>query len=241
MRGIAAAAACVLAGAQAWAQTEIIDGAADAGTGPDMVLVSGGYDASSLYLAVEFDTMTFDAMADGFLIGLDADSNPMTGVAEPAFFPIGGEFSVYYNSAFSTSIVRVYDAVATVVIATAPVSFIGDRAEVVVPLATLGGDDGVMGFGAVSGVPLDAEFIEPFDYAPDFVLGMPLVDQTSPIAEHCPADLAEPFGQLDFSDVVAFLTAFAAMDPAADLAAPAGQWDFSDVVAFLGAFGAGCP
>ena len=55
------------------------------------------------------------------------------------------------------------------------------------------------------------------------------------------ADLAEPFDVLDFSDVVAFLTAFGAMDPDADLAAPAGVFDFSDVVAFLGAFGAGCP
>ncbi len=55
------------------------------------------------------------------------------------------------------------------------------------------------------------------------------------------ADLAEPFDQLDFSDVVAFLTAFATMQPEADLAAPIGQFDFSDVVAFLAAFGAGCP
>jgi len=55
------------------------------------------------------------------------------------------------------------------------------------------------------------------------------------------ADLAEPFDQLDFSDVVAFLTAFGAMAPEADLALPFGSFDFSDVVAFLGAFGAGCP
>lgn len=55
------------------------------------------------------------------------------------------------------------------------------------------------------------------------------------------ADLAEPFDSLDFSDVVAFLTAFGSMDPAADLAPPTGVFDFSDVVAFLGAFGAGCP
>ncbi len=55
------------------------------------------------------------------------------------------------------------------------------------------------------------------------------------------ADLAEPLGLLDFSDVVAFLSAFAAMDSAADLAEPFGSFDFSDVVAFLGAFGAGCP
>jgi len=55
------------------------------------------------------------------------------------------------------------------------------------------------------------------------------------------ADLAEPFGQLDFTDVTTFLVAFGAMAPEADLAAPIGQWDFSDVTAFLGLFGAGCP
>lgn len=55
------------------------------------------------------------------------------------------------------------------------------------------------------------------------------------------ADLAEPIGSLDFSDVVAFLSAFGAMDPAADLAPPFGSFDFSDVAAFLSAFGAGCP
>ncbi|MEZ6242524.1 MAG: GC-type dockerin domain-anchored protein [Phycisphaerales bacterium] len=55
------------------------------------------------------------------------------------------------------------------------------------------------------------------------------------------ADLAEPYDQLDFSDVVSFLTAFGTMAPEADIAAPFGQWDFSDVVEFLTAFGMGCP
>ncbi len=55
------------------------------------------------------------------------------------------------------------------------------------------------------------------------------------------ADLAEPLGTLDFSDVLAFLTAFAASDAAADLAEPVGVFDFSDVLAFLTAFAAGCP
>ncbi len=57
----------------------------------------------------------------------------------------------------------------------------------------------------------------------------------------CVADLAEPFGSLDFSDVAAFLTAFGTMSGEADLAAPFGVFDFSDVGAFLTAFGAGCP
>ncbi|MFI4897470.1 MAG: GC-type dockerin domain-anchored protein [Phycisphaerales bacterium JB059] len=55
------------------------------------------------------------------------------------------------------------------------------------------------------------------------------------------ADLAEPFGVLDFSDVVAFLGAFDGMQSEADLAEPFGTFDFSDVVAFLGAFAGGCP
>ncbi len=56
-----------------------------------------------------------------------------------------------------------------------------------------------------------------------------------------PTDLAEPCGVLDFSDVVAFLSAFAAMDPVADLAPPEGVYDFSDVVEFLTFFSNGCP
>jgi hypothetical protein len=55
------------------------------------------------------------------------------------------------------------------------------------------------------------------------------------------ADLAEPFGDLTFADISAFLTAFTAQDPAADLAAPQGQFTFADISAFLAAFAAGCP
>ncbi len=57
----------------------------------------------------------------------------------------------------------------------------------------------------------------------------------------CPADLADPIGTLDFSDVIAFLTAFAAMEPPADLADPIGVFDFSDILEFLVVFGSGCP
>ena len=55
------------------------------------------------------------------------------------------------------------------------------------------------------------------------------------------ADFAPPFGTLDFTDIIAFLTAFGAMEPEADLAPPSGVFDFTDVIAFLTAFGAGCP
>ncbi len=60
-------------------------------------------------------------------------------------------------------------------------------------------------------------------------------------APDCPADLAEPFGSLDFVDVLAFLSAFSAQAPEADLSEPFGSFDFADVLAFLSSFGAGCP
>jgi len=55
------------------------------------------------------------------------------------------------------------------------------------------------------------------------------------------ADLAPPFGTLDFTDVISFLIGFGAQEPGADLAPPFGVFDFTDVIAFLSAFGAGCP
>ena len=54
------------------------------------------------------------------------------------------------------------------------------------------------------------------------------------------ADLAAPFGTLNFADVQAFLVAFGAMQPSADIAPPFGVWNFADVQAFLAAFGQGC-
>ena len=47
-------------------------------------------------------------------------------------------------------------------------------------------------------------------------------------------------GELNFFDVSAFLSAFAAGDPIADFSGD-GMFNFFDVSAFLGAFAAGCP
>jgi V8-like Glu-specific endopeptidase len=54
-------------------------------------------------------------------------------------------------------------------------------------------------------------------------------------------DLAEPFGVLDISDVLAFLSAFGVQDPAADLAPNFGEFDVNDILAFLTSFASGCP
>ena len=57
--------------------------------------------------------------------------------------------------------------------------------------------------------------------------------------ETCPADLTND-GNLNFFDVSAFLSAFAANDPDADFTND-GLYNFFDVSAFLNAFAAGCP
>lgn len=62
-----------------------------------------------------------------------------------------------------------------------------------------------------------------------------------PEAPDCPADLAAPFGLLNFFDVSAFLSSYGTQAPEADFAAPLGVWNFFDVSAFLAAYNAGCP
>lgn len=58
-------------------------------------------------------------------------------------------------------------------------------------------------------------------------------------APPCPADLTGD-GVLNFFDVSAFLSGFAASDPIADFTGD-GVYNFFDVSAFLSAFAAGCP
>jgi len=54
------------------------------------------------------------------------------------------------------------------------------------------------------------------------------------------ADFAEPFGQLNFFDISAFLSAFSAGDSSADINGD-GSLNFFDISDFLGVFGEGCP
>jgi hypothetical protein len=54
------------------------------------------------------------------------------------------------------------------------------------------------------------------------------------------ADFVEPFGTLNFFDVLEFLELFTSGDMAADVAGD-GILDFHDIAIFLSAFSAGCP
>lgn len=61
------------------------------------------------------------------------------------------------------------------------------------------------------------------------------------VKDECPADLAEPFGTLNFFDVAAYIQAYGAADPIADLAEPFGSFNFFDVSAYIQIYNAGCP
>ncbi len=60
------------------------------------------------------------------------------------------------------------------------------------------------------------------------------------VESDCPADFSEPFGELDFFDISAFLTALMNEDPRADLVDD-GSYDFFDISTFLDLYAQGCP
>lgn len=67
----------------------------------------------------------------------------------------------------------------------------------------------------------------------DFVAGATIVEIGSD------ADLASPFGELDFGDVSYFISEFSAGSTNVDVAAPFGEVNFADVTAFITAFNSG--
>ena len=87
----------------------------------------------------------------------------------------------------------------------------------------------------------------PFEYNFDIITNdpdFPVYTQTvigNIVPDACPADLAEPFGSLNFFDIAAYIALFNANDPAADFAAPFGTLNFFDISAFITAYNAGCP
>lgn len=74
------------------------------------------------------------------------------------------------------------------------------------------------------------------------VLVNPNPDNCEPPFPGCnPADLAAPFGSLNFFDLATYLDLYNAQDPAADLATPTGVFNFFDLAAYLDFYNAGCP
>ena len=69
-------------------------------------------------------------------------------------------------------------------------------------------------------------------------LSLPLSLTGAPL---CEADLAPPFGTLNFFDLAAYVQSYNQQDASADLAEPFGVLNFFDVAAYIALYNAGCP
>jgi len=76
-------------------------------------------------------------------------------------------------------------------------------------------------------------------YIDDVNVGTTRLPDTNPGC--AAADIAEPFGVINFFDIAAYITLFNTGDPAADFAAPFGTLNFFDISAYIVEFNAGCP
>lgn len=96
---------------------------------------------------------------------------------------------------------------------------------------------GMFNFGGFSCTPDSSG-----QWTPLGMFAQQLFGPSAIIFEGCnAADLAEPYGTLNFFDVSAFLSAFGLEDAVADLAEPLGVFNFFDVSEFLSLYSTGCP
>lgn len=84
----------------------------------------------------------------------------------------------------------------------------------------------------------DGDGVADFDF--NTVAGDQFINLSNPVVS-CPADIAAPFGTLNFFDISAFISLYNAGDPGADLAAPFGALNFFDISTFISLYNAGCP
>lgn len=70
--------------------------------------------------------------------------------------------------------------------------------------------------------------------------GLPGFFASTASATPCPVDLAEPYGVVNFFDLLTYIDRFEQGHAAADLAGPAGVINFFDLLGFLDAYSVGC-
>lgn len=155
------------------------DPAGDASGHADVVSISGRFAHDNLFLTANFSNGTLNRTNVGFIFGFDTDQNPNTGVQPPADFPLGADYSVYFNSATDPN----YAIVSGVSPIPVPVTFGSNTLSLSIPLSTLGNDDGIMGFGFIVGVPIGTMGFIPYDTVPNSASGGPLGGLTSPLPE----------------------------------------------------------
>ncbi len=168
----------VIATSSAQATTVILD-PADSPLN-DIVALRGGFNDTSLLLGVDFRSGTVDFSDVVIVFELDTDENPATGSV------LGAEFFVSYDSRVDLASAAVVDQSSGTIV-DSPATRLGtDSLDLTVPLASLGGDDGVMNFGVSAGQPVGTSSFVRSDFTPKlgdrFALGGPTTAVPEPTA-----------------------------------------------------------
>lgn len=137
----------LLAPSFATATTIISDPIGDAGLGPDIVSIAGGYDATNLYLSASFAPGTLNLSNLSLWFLLDTDTNTATGLSTGS---AGEDYVVSYKSSFSwEGPTNIQGPTGTLFWAPFQTHLFPNKIVFTVPLSLLGNDDGVVNFGAV--------------------------------------------------------------------------------------------
>ncbi len=256
-----ALASFVLAGVAALADAEHVELTIALSAVPgDIVTTLGGATATVIFdtdaspIDSTAQSVTFAGVAgriDGVLFAVDPVTNPSAANPAPVQItgPIDGSELVYSQAGDRNIIVRLFLGDATVTLTVFSPAGVFSPAMTSLPdmptayVVQDETDYRVFGNLLSNGLGVFASI----DRSGAFVIAIGGVSYnarlvSAPVLPPCnEADLAQPFGQLDFDDVLAFLIGFGAMDLSSDLATPTCVFDFADVLAFLTAYGAGCP
>ena len=125
----------------AFATTIISDPVGDVASGPDIVSMSGAYDATSVYLTVAFAPGTLDTNKFHLVILLDPDLNPST-----------LNFSLTISQIIGFGFANLFGPGVPSGAFLFPFAITPAYVSAQIPLALLGGDDGIMQFSASASV-----------------------------------------------------------------------------------------
>lgn len=140
---------------------------------PDIVCAGVQRVGSTLQLRVAFAAGSFDPATSHVGFSLDVDQNPLTGfpgvdAANNDSAVLGTEFIVVFGSDFEGGVARVRADPTFATVGTGSVDFFDNGMLATIPLALLGGDDGIVNFKAtVQTQVTDIGFTGIQDYATD--------------------------------------------------------------------------
>lgn len=150
--GSVEAAPIACAGTPGWVGDAVGD-AVGAGA-PDFTCAAGQLAGGNLVLSIAFVPGTFDSDTTRVSFVLDTDQNPATGFpginsgnGDSAIF--GTDYQVSFGSASQGGVANVLQLPSFLAMGSGTVEFFDDGMRATIPLALLGGDDGLMNFKAL--------------------------------------------------------------------------------------------